>query len=150
MTEDYRVMSPDDDTLRGIYESSRTIAVIGASTDPRKAGHYIPDYMGRQGYRVLPVSPKEGELFGEKVRATLADIDEPVDVVDVFRPSEEAPDIAREAVRIGAKVLWLQTGIYSDEAADIARDGGLEVVMGRCMGQTHRSLGLGPGPSAGE
>jgi predicted CoA-binding protein len=85
-------------------------------------------------------------MFGEKVRTSLADIDEPIDVVDVFRPSEETPGVATEAVAAGAKVLWLQTGIQSEEAERIARDGGLEVVMNACMGATHRRLGLGPGP----
>lgn len=137
---------PNDDELRAIYESTKTIAVVGASSDPEKAGHTIPAYLQRSGYRIIPVSPKGGELFGEPVRASLGDIDEPIDVVDVFRPAEETPEIAREAVAIGAKVLWLQAGISSEEAAEIARGGGLQVVMDICMGATHERLGLGPGP----
>ncbi|HJT37546.1 MAG TPA: CoA-binding protein [Actinomycetota bacterium] len=92
------------------------------------------------------MNPRGGEILGEQVRTSLADVDEPIDVVDVFRPSEETPQVARDAVAAGAKVLWLQTGIQSQEAEQIARDGGLEVVMNACMGATHRRLGLGPGP----
>ncbi len=138
--------NPSDDELKQIYADTKTIAVVGASNDPKKAGHNIPAYLQTQGYKIIPVNPKGGEIFGETVRTSLADIDEPIDVVDVFRPSEETPQIAREAVAAGAKVLWLQTGIQSDEAEKIARDGGLTVVMNTCMGATHRRLGLGPGP----
>lgn len=138
--------NPSDDELKQIYADTKTIAVIGASNDPKKAGHNIPAYLQTQGYKIIPVNPKGGEIFGEQVRTSLADVDEPIDVVDVFRPSEETPEIAREAVAAGAKVLWLQTGIQSDEAEKIARDGGLTVVMNTCMGATHRRLGLGPGP----
>ena len=138
--------NPTDDELKQIYADTKTIAVVGASNDPKKAGHNIPAYLQTQGYKIIPVNPKGGEIFGETVRTSLADIDEPIDVVDVFRPSEETPEIAREAVAAGAKVLWLQTGIQSEEAEKIARDGGLTVVMNTCMGATHRRLGLGPGP----
>jgi uncharacterized protein len=135
-----------DAELRMIYEATRTIAVVGASSDPAKAGNSIPAYLQSQGFRILPVSPKGGELFGEKVATSLGEIDQEVDVVDVFRPAEETPAIARDAVAIGAKVLWLQAGIFSEEAAEIARKGGLSVVMDMCMGVTHQRLGLGPGP----
>lgn len=139
--------NPTDEELKQIYADTKTIAVVGASNDEKKAGHSIPAYLQSQGYKIIPVNPRGGEIFGEKVRTSLADIDEPIDVVDVFRPSEETPEIAREAVAAGAKVLWLQTGISSDEAERIAREGGLQVVMNTCMGATHRRLGLGPGPN---
>lgn len=138
--------NPSDDELKQIYADTKTIAVVGASNDPKKAGHNIPAYLQTQGFKIIPVNPKGGEMFGETVRTSLADIDEPIDVVDVFRPSEETPQIARDAVAAEAKVLWLQTGIQSDEAQQIASDGGLTVVMNTCMGATHRRLGLGPGP----
>lgn len=137
---------PSDDELREIYANTSTIAVVGASGDPDKAGHNIPVYLQSQGFRIIPVNPKGGELFGESVHTSLADIPEPVDVVDVFRPAEEAPAIAQQAAAIGAKVLWLQAGIYSEEAAAIARSEGLTIVMDMCMGATHERLGLGPGP----
>jgi predicted CoA-binding protein len=143
-----------------IYKTTRTIAVVGASADETKAAHVIPRYLQSQGYRILPVNPHGGVIFGEPVATSLLDLapnsrpresersgeSEPVDVVDVFRPAAEAPEIARQAVAIGAKVLWLQLGIESEEARQIAEEGGLIVVMNRCLGATHRQLGLGPGP----
>ena len=137
-----------DDVLRekltAIYRDTRTIAVVGASADETKAAYRIPEYLQRQGYRIRPVNPRGGMIFGEQVAESLADVDRPVDVVDVFRPAAEAVDIARQAVAIGAKVLWLQLGVTSDEARQIAEDGGLTVVMDRCIGAAHRELGLGP------
>lgn len=129
-----------DDQLADIYRSTRTIAVVGASTDESKAAHRIPAYLQSRGFRIIPVNPGSEEVLGEQAVGSLTEIAGPVDVVDVFRPSEEAPDIAREAVAVGAKVLWLQEGIESEEAAEIARDGGLAVVMDTCMGATHRRL----------
>ena len=137
---------PTDDELRAIYADTKTIAVVGASDNPDKAGHNIPAYLQHVGYRIIPVNPKGGEILGEKVYTSLEAIPEPVDVVDVFRPSEEAPGIAQDAAAIGAKVLWLQAGIYSEEAEAIAKGEGLTVVMDMCMGATHQRLGLGPGP----
>jgi len=130
--------------LERIYRDTRTIAVVGASSDPGKAAHRIPAYLQEQGYRIVPVNPRGGELFGEPVARSLGEVGGPVDVVDVFRPAEEAPEIARQAVAAGARVLWLQLGITSEEARRIAEDGGLTVVMDRCMGATHKQLGLGP------
>jgi predicted CoA-binding protein len=134
---------PSDEDLQEIYRTTTTIAAVGASSDPGKPAHRIPAYLAQQGFKVLPVSPKGGELFGREVHPSLTEIEEAIDVVDVFRPSEEAPDIAREAARIGAKVLWLQEGVFSEEAADIAREAGMKVVMGICMGTVHARLGLG-------
>src|SRR5688572_1192915 len=131
---------PTDEQLRAIYADTKTIAVVGASSDPDKAGHRIPLYLQSVGYKIIPVSPKGGELFGETVRTSLKEIDEPVDVVDVFRPAEEAPGIAQEAADIGAKVLWLQAGIWSDVAYEIGKGEGLTVIMDICMGATHQRL----------
>jgi uncharacterized protein len=132
--------------LARIYAETGTIAVVGASGDPAKPAHRIPRYLQRQGYRIRPVNPRGGELFGQPVARSLPEVDGPVDVVEVFRPAAEAPEIARQAVQIGAKVLWLQQGIVSEEARRVAEAAGLTVVMDRCMGETHRELGLGPGP----
>src|SRR4051794_15925361 len=132
------------DTLTRIYRESRTIAVVGASTDEQKAAYRIPEYLQRHGYRIRPVNPRGGTILGEPVAAALADVDGPVDVVDVFRPAAEAMHIAHQAVAIGAKVLWLQLGITSDEARQVAEAGGLTGVMDRCMGAIHRELGRGP------
>jgi uncharacterized protein len=142
-------MEPSErEQLLDIYAQTRTIAVVGASADVAKAASRVPRYLQSQGYRILPVNPHGGELLGEHVYRSLAEIDVPVDVVEVFRPAEQAPEIAREAVAIGAKVLWLQQGILSEEARQIAEAAGLTVVMNRCMGTTHGLLGLGPGPHA--
>jgi predicted CoA-binding protein len=140
------VPNPSDDELKKIYADTKTIAVVGASNDPKKPAHNIPAYLQTQGYKIIPVNPRGGEMFGEQVRTSLAEIDEPIDVVDVFRPSEETPDVAREAVKAGAKILWLQAGIASDEAERIGHEGGLTVIQNLCMGATHKRLGLGPGP----
>jgi predicted CoA-binding protein len=140
------VANPSDDELRRIYEETKTIAVVGASNDEAKDAHKIPRYLQQQGFRIIPVNPRGGEILGERAYASLADVDVPVDVVDVFRPSEETPGIARDAAKVGAKVLWLQLGIESEEAARIAQDGGVLPIMNMCMGATHRRLGLGPGP----
>src|SRR5256712_2221680 len=120
--------------LLHIYAQTRTIAVVGASADTSKAAHQIPRYLQSQGYRILPVNPRGGELFGERVFRSLGEIDVPVDVVEVFRPSPEAPDIARQAIAIGAKVLCLQARIVSQQARQMAQAAGLAVVMTRCMG----------------
>jgi uncharacterized protein len=136
---------PSDDDLRRMYREIRTIAVVGASTDEEKPASYIPEYLRSQGYRIVPVNPRAGEVLGERAYPSLADVDVPVDVVQVFRPAEETPAIARQAVAAGAKVLWLQEGIVSEEAARIGREGGLMVVMDRCLGTTHRMLFQGQG-----
>jgi uncharacterized protein len=133
--------------LLRIYAETKTIAVVGASADPSKPAHEIPRYLQRQGYRILPVNPRGGELLGEAVARSLAEVDGPVDVVDVFRPAAAAPEIAREAIAIGAKVLWLQLGIESQEAKRLAEAAGLTVVMNRCMGATHGEL-IRPGAGA--
>jgi uncharacterized protein len=133
--------------LLRIYEQTNTIAVVGASANEHKAAHVIPKYLQSQGYRIIPVNPKGGEILGERVYSSLQEIDAPVDVVDVFRPPAEAETIAREAVEIGADVLWFQLETHTTEAIRLATDAGLVVVAGRCMGATHGELGLGPGPS---
>jgi uncharacterized protein len=138
----------DMDELREIYQETTTIAVVGASGDETKAAHTIPRYLQRQGFRIIPVNPRGGEILGENAYERLEDVPEQIDVVDVFRPSEETPAVAQDAVKVGAKVLWLQEGISSEEAERIASEGGLKVVMNRCMGETHHQLRLGPGPRA--
>src|SRR3954451_12153680 len=135
--------------LERIYRESRVIGAVAASAAESKAASRIPAYLQEQGYRIRPVNPRGGTLFGEEVARSLTDLEGPVDVVDVFRRPEEAPVIARQAVKVGAKVLWLQLGIANDEARRIAEDAGLTVVMDTCMGAMHRQLGLGPLAPAG-
>ena len=132
--------------LLRIYEETKAIAVVGASTTEGKPGHDIPQYLQTQGYRIIPVNPRGGEIFGEPTFSSLQAVDEHVDVVDVFRPPEEAEAIARDAIAIGAKVLWFQPGTHTDEAVTLARQAGLVVSTKRCLGVTHGWLGLGPGP----
>ena len=132
--------------LRRVYESARTIAVVGASAREGRAANAIPAYLHSQGYRIIPVNPRGGELFGEPVHATLDDITERVDVVDVFRRPEEGAEIVRAAARIGARLVWFQPGTESAEATTAAAEAGLPVVTRLCMGVTHATLGLGPGP----
>jgi predicted CoA-binding protein len=140
--------APSDTELRHLYAETRTIAVVGCSTDWSKAAHVVPAYLQSEGYLIVPVNPHEQEVLGERAFASLRDVDVPVDVVDVFRPPAEAPGIAAEAVAIGGRCLWLQAGIESEEAAHIAGEAGVLVVMNRCMGVTHGELGLGPGVEA--
>ncbi|MGE3958869.1 MAG: CoA-binding protein [Vicinamibacterales bacterium] len=132
--------NPPDEVLRRILADATTIAVVGASSDPAKASHQIMRQLQRAGYRVIPVNPREASVLGEMAYASLDDIGEPVDIVDVFRRAEDTPPIAEQAVRTGARVLWLQQGIASDMAATIAAAGGLQVVMDACIASTHARL----------
>jgi predicted CoA-binding protein len=134
--------------LRRIYAETQTVAVVGASTDPNKKANLIPAYLLEQGYRVIPVNPRHDGVLGLTAYPTLVEIPETVDVVVVFRPAPEAIDVAEKAVAVGAKVLWLQDGIVSEEAAGIAEAAGITVVMDTCIGLMHAKLGLGPGPGA--
>ncbi len=117
-----------------ILEGAKTIAVVGASRDPFKAGGSVPAELQRRGFRIIPVNPYASELFGERVHRSLLDIpkDVKVDIVDVFRPAAGTPEIARQAVAIGAKALWLQLGIRSIEARRIAESAGMEYIEDEC------------------
>ena len=130
------------DLTRRILEQSATIAVVGLSTNEAKAAHAVPAFLQAIGYRVIPVHPSAVDILGERAYRRVTDIAEPVDVVNVFRPAQEAPELAREAVAIGANVLWLQQGIRSAEAREIAKEGGLEYVEGRCMGKLAAFYGI--------
>lgn len=134
--------NPSAEELRDILTRARTIAMVGASSNPERASNGIMKRLQRVGYKVIPVNPNESEVLGAKTFASLSEIPEPVDIVDVFRRSDATPPIAEEAVKIGAKTLWLQEGVSNDEAARIARDGGLSVVMDNCIGVTLLALGI--------
>jgi uncharacterized protein len=137
---DPRPVLPSDAELASILGSARTIAVVGLSSKPSRPSHEVAAYLQGKGYRIVPVNPNETEVLGERAFASLLDVDVPVDAVDVFRRAEHTPEIARQAVQVGAKVLWLQEGIVNDEAYRIAIEGGLEVVMGACMMRTRERL----------
>jgi predicted CoA-binding protein len=132
--------NPTDDELRTILVETKTIAMVGASNNPERTSHGIMKLLLDAGYHVIPVNPKETEVLGQKAYASLADIPEKVEIVDVFRKSEDTPGIADEAVAIGAKVLWLQLGVTNEDAATRAKAAGLVVVMDKCIGATHRHL----------
>jgi uncharacterized protein len=126
--------------LSEIFATTKTIAVVGASINPAKAAHTIPRYLRSQGFRIIPVNPKRDTVLGEAACASLLDIDEPIDVVDVFRPPAEAEAVAQDAVAVGAKVVWFQLETETPEAVGLALDAGLTVVTGHCMGATHWEL----------
>jgi predicted CoA-binding protein len=134
--------NPTDDQLRTILTDAATVAMIGASSNSDKASYGIMRKLQAAGYRVIPVNPRETDVLGERAYGSLADIPERIDIVivDVFRRAEDTPAIADEAVKAGAKVLWLQSGISSEEAAARATAGGLSVVMDACIGATHAML----------
>lgn len=135
-------VNPTDDALRTLLTSATTIAIVGASANPEKPSHGIMKGLIAAGYRVFPVNPKETEVLGQKAYASLAEVPGPVDIVDVFRRSEDTPAIADEAVAAGAKTLWLQLGVTNDDAAARAEAGGLTVIMDKCIGATHRALAI--------
>ncbi|HWF83208.1 MAG TPA: CoA-binding protein [Vicinamibacterales bacterium] len=132
--------NPSDADIRTLLTNATTIAMVGASSNPDKASHGIMQKLQHVGYKVIPVNPRETEVLGERSYPSLLDIPERVDIVDVFRRAEDTPQIADEAVKIGAKALWLQTGIESEEAAARATAGDLTVVMNACIGATHAML----------
>ena len=136
--------NPSDEQLKQLMTNATTIAVVGASNNPEKASHGIMRKLQRVGYRVIPVNPNEQEVLGERTYPSLSAIPEPIDIVDVFRRAEDTPPIADEAVKIGAKTLWLQSGIVSQEAAARAKAGGLTVVMDACLGTLHALLRVPP------
>lgn len=136
--------NPDDAALRGLLVGARTIAVVGASSDPGRPSHGIVRRLLTVGYHVIPVNPRETEVLGQKAYAALAEVPERIDIVDVFRRPEHTPAIADEAVAVGAKALWLQSGIANDEAARRAAAGGLVVVMDACIAVAHSLLGVPP------
>jgi len=132
--------NPSDQVLKQILTDATTIAMVGASSNPEKASYGIMQKLQQAGYRVIPVNPRETEILGERSYPSLVDVPEGIDIVDVFRRPEDAPGIADEAATIGAKVLWLQSGITSEEAAGRAATGGLVTVMDTCIGATHSLL----------
>jgi predicted CoA-binding protein len=126
-------LDPSIRELQAILGDARTIAVVGLSNDQTRDAYDVAEYLQSKGYRIIPVNPHVTEVLGERAYPSLLDVPEEIDVVDVFRRADKTPDIARQAVQKGAKVLWLQSGIINDEAADIATEGGLDVIMGVCI-----------------
>jgi predicted CoA-binding protein len=134
-----------DKEMKEILVSAKTIASFGLSSNQEKESYWIVSYLKEQGYRIIPVNPTAKEIFGEKAYPDLESIPDQVDVVQVFRKSEDVPPVVESAIKIGAKVVWMQEGIVNEEAAQKAREAGLQVVMDACMRATHRRL-IGPKP----
>jgi len=133
-------MADDIASLRRILRTSRTIAVVGLSADWFRPSYFAAKYMQEHGYRIIPVNPRYQEILGERCHATLATIDVPVDIVDVFRRSEDVMPIAEQAIAIQAKCLWQQIGVKNEAAAALAAAAGLDVVMDRCVKIEHARL----------
>ncbi len=128
-----------------VLQRYSSVAVVGMSTDPDKPANSVPRRLKARGFRVIPVNPTTDEVDGERSYASLSEVPVPVEVVDVFRPASEAPEIAREAVEVGAKALWLQLGLRSPEAREIAESAGLDYVEDRCMGAESDKLDITKG-----
>ena len=131
-------MSAGVDPITRILRESKTIAVVGLSSNPLRPSHEVSEYMQRAGYRIIPVNPKETEVLGEKSYARLEDVPEKIDIVDIFRRAEFVPPVVESAIRVGARVVWMQLGIEDEEAAEKARGAGLAVVEDACMLVEHR------------
>jgi len=127
----------DPTAIQRVLHTASTIAIVGLSSNELRASNFVGYYLKRHGYRVIPVNPRETEIFGEKSYKSLLDVPVPVDVVNVFRAPDAVPQIARDAVTIGAGALWCQFGVISEEGAKIATGGGLTVIMDRCIKVEH-------------
>jgi predicted CoA-binding protein len=137
------IPNPSAGEIRSILNDSKSIAVIGISNREDRASKYVSEYMQRAGYRIYPVNPNIDEWNGLEVYESLRDVPVKVDIVDVFRRSSEIMPLARDAVSYGAKVLWLQQGVVNDDAAVIASEAGLTVIMDSCIMVEHKSMKLG-------
>jgi predicted CoA-binding protein len=137
-----RVSTRDDGLARRILATFKTIAVVGLSRNPAKAAHAVPAALQSAGYRVIPVNPWADQILGERAYPSLAAVPDQIEIVEVFRPSSEARAIARQAVEVGAKAVWLQLGLRSSEAKAIAEQAGLLYVEDRCMGVERAVLGM--------
>jgi len=126
-----------NETIKEVLENCKTIAVVGLSSDPGRPSHGVASYMKRRGYKVIPVNPNETEVFGDKSYSALSDVPDKIDLVDIFRRSNEAGKAVDEAIAVGVKAVWLQEGVIDQAAAKRAADAGLLVVMDRCWLKEH-------------
>jgi len=131
--------SHTDEQIRKFY-LLKNITVIGMSKNPEKAAHYVPKYLAERGYNIIPVNPTTDKILDKKCYREIAEVPDSIDIVDVFRPSEEVLPVVREAVKKNPKVIWLQEGIHNPEAEDLARKAGIEVVFNRCILAEHQRL----------
>ena len=128
-----------DDQIREILSLNK-VAVIGMSKNSSKAAHYVPKYLSDNGFNVIPVNPSSDEILGEKCYDSVLDIDDPVDIIDIFRPSDQVLPFVKDAVQKKPKVIWLQEGIHNSEAEELAKSHGIKVVFNRCMLAEHQRL----------
>ncbi|MBX6394110.1 MAG: CoA-binding protein [Alicyclobacillaceae bacterium] len=132
--------NPSDQELAELLRSARTVAVVGLSDNPARPSYEVASYLQSQGYEIVPVNPTIKQSLGRRSHASLRDIQGPVDIVDVFRRSEEVEAVVDDAIAVGAKAIWLQLGVVNERAAQKAKDAGLTVVMDRCIKVEHRRL----------
>ncbi len=128
-----------DDEIKQIF-SLKNVAVIGMSKHPEKAAHFVPKYLSEQGFNILPINPTSSEILNKKCYSNVTEVDEPIDIVDVFRPSDQVLPVVKEAIKMKPKVIWLQQGIHNQEAEELARKEGIKVVFNRCMLAEHQRL----------
>lgn len=131
--------SHSDEQIKKIY-TMKNISVVGMSKNPEKAAHYVPKYLVEKGYNVIPINPTTDEILGKKCYPSLMDVPVQVDIVDVFRPSDQVKPVIDEAIKIKPKVIWLQEGIHNPEAELLAKNVGIDVVFNRCMLAEHKRL----------
>ncbi len=128
-----------DDEIKQIF-SLKNVAVVGMSKHPEKAAHFVPKYLSEQGFNILPINPTSSEILNKKCYSSVTEVDEPIDIVDVFRPSDQVLPFVEEAIKMKPKVIWLQEGIHNQEAEELARKEGIKVVFNRCMLAEHQRL----------
>ena len=131
--------SHSDEEIKQIF-SLKKIAVVGMSRHTTKAAHFVPKYLTEQGFDITPVNPNTDEILGEKSYPSLSSIDHPIDIVDIFRPSEQVLPVVQDAIKLKPKVIWLQEGIHNSEAEELARSNGIMVIFNRCMLAEHQRL----------
>lgn len=132
--------NPSAEQIKQLLREAKRIAVVGLSDKPHRTSYQIAEYLQQQGYKIIPINPNVTEVLGEKAYPSLLDVEGDIDIVDVFRRSEDTVEPAKDAVQVGAKALWLQLGIENEEAYQIASDAGLQVVMNRCILVEHQKL----------
>jgi len=131
--------SHTDDEIRQIL-SLKNVAVVGMSRHPEKAAHFVPKYLTEQGYNVIPINPTADRILDRKCYSSVTEIDQPIDIVDIFRPSDQVLPFVEEAIKMKPKIIWLQEGIHNSEAEELARNQRIKVVFNRCMLAEHRRL----------
>ncbi len=128
-----------DDQIKKIYQL-KNIAVVGMSKNPEKAAHYVPKYLAEKGYNIIPINPTADKILGKKCYHSLLDVTTQVDVVDIFRPSDQLMPVIEEAIKLKPRAIWLQEGIHNPEAESLAKKAGIDVVFNRCMLAEHQRL----------